>query len=110
MNRGGFGGGMDVGKMMKQFQKIQAEMAKLQEEIAARTVEASAAGGAVRVVVSGGRELRDIQISPDVADDLDLLQDLIIVAVNEGLRKAEEMAAAELAKLTGGLGLPPGIF
>jgi len=109
MNRGGFGG-MDVGKMMKQFQKVQAEVARLQEEIAARTVEASAGGGAIRVVVSGGKELRDIQISSDAVDDLELLQDLIIVAVNEGLRKAEEMASAELAKLTSGLGLPPGLI
>jgi len=109
MNRGGFGG-MDMGKMMKQFQKIQAEIAKLQEEIASRTVEASAGGGAVRVVVSGGRELRDIQITSDATDDLELLQDLIIVAVNEGLRKAEEMANSELAKVTGGLGLPPGLL
>ncbi|HAI20905.1 MAG TPA: YbaB/EbfC family nucleoid-associated protein [Clostridiales bacterium UBA8153] len=101
---------MDMGKMMKQFQKIQAEIAKLQEEIASRTVEASAGGGAVRVVVSGGRELRDIQITSDATDDLELLQDLIIVAVNEGLRKAEEMANSELAKVTGGLGLPPGLL
>lgn len=109
MNRGGFGG-MDMGKMMKQFQKMQAEIAKVQEEIASRTVEASAGGGAVRVVVSGGRELRDIQIAPEVLDDLELLQDLIIVAVNEGLRKAEEMANSEMGKITGGLSLPPGIL
>jgi DNA-binding YbaB/EbfC family protein len=102
-------GGMDLGKLMKQVEKMQAEFERLKEEIASRTVEASSGGGAVRVVVTGGRELRDIHIDAEVVDDIELLQDLIIVAVNEGLRKAEEMANSELVKLTGGL-IPPGLI
>ena len=106
----GFGGGMDFGKMMKQAQKFQAEVAKMQEEIAARTVEATAGGGTIRVKVSGAREVQDIQIDESVLDDVELLQDLIIVAVNEGLRQAEEMMQEEMGKLTAGLGLPPGLI
>ncbi len=103
-------GGMDFQKMMKQAQKVQAEMAKLQEEIASRTVEATAGGGAIKVKVSGAREVQDIVIDESALDDVELLQDLIIVAVNEGLRQAEEMMQEEMGKLTQGLGLPPGLI
>ncbi len=103
-------GGMDFGKMMKQAQKMQAEVAKLQEEIASRTVEATAGGGAIKVKVTGAREVQDIVIDESALDDVELLQDLIIVAINEGLRQAEEMMQEEMGKLTQGLGLPPGLI
>lgn len=103
----------DVGKMMKQVQKLQEDMARVQEELGGRTVEATAGGGAVRVTCNGHQEVLRIEIDRDAVDpqDLDMLQDLITAAVNEGLRRSKELAAAELARVTGGLGLPglPGL-
>lgn len=98
-------------KMMKQVQKMQADMAKLQEELGDKTVEASAGGGMVRVIVSGKQEIKEISISPEAVDpeDIEMLQDMILAAVNEGLRKSQEMVAAEMAKVTGGLKIP-GLF
>ena len=83
-------------------------MAKLQEELKERTVEASAGGGVVEVTVSGKQDLLAIKIKPEVVDpdDIEMLQDLILAAVNEGLKKSQEMAAAEMAKITGGLNIP----
>jgi len=105
----GFG---DMAKMMKQVQKVQAELARLQEELATRTVEASAGGGMVKVVVTGKQEVQAITINPEVVDpdDVEMLQDLVLAAVNEGLRKAQEMVSQEMARVTGGLGLPPGLL
>ncbi|GAW93633.1 YbaB/EbfC family nucleoid-associated protein [Calderihabitans maritimus] len=102
---------MGMGKMMKQIQKMQAQMAKLQEELEEKTVEASSGGGAVKVVVNGKQELVSIKIQPDAvnAEDTEILEDLIMAAVNEGLRKAQEMVAAEMSKITGGMKLP-GLF
>jgi DNA-binding YbaB/EbfC family protein len=93
---------------MKQAQKLQEKMAKVQEELAAKTVEATSGGGMVTAVVNGKFELMSIQIEKDVVnpDDIDMLQDLIVAAVNEGVRKAQEMASAEMAKVTGGMKLP----
>ncbi|HHY37623.1 MAG TPA: YbaB/EbfC family nucleoid-associated protein [Clostridia bacterium] len=104
-------GGMDFGKMMKQVQKMQADMMKLQEELAQKTVEASAGGGAVRAVVSGSLELKSLTIDAAAMDpdDPEMLQDLIVACVNEGLRMAREMVNAEMSKITGGLGLPSGM-
>ncbi|MGI6551073.1 MAG: YbaB/EbfC family nucleoid-associated protein [Syntrophomonadales bacterium] len=101
----GFG---NMSKMLKQAQKIQQDMAKLQEELKERTVEASAGGGVVEVTVSGKQDLLAIKIKPEVVDpdDIEMLQDLILAAVNEGLKKSQEMAAAEMAKITGGLNIP----
>lgn len=98
-------------KMMKQVQKMQADMAKLQEELGERTVESSAGGGMVRVVVSGKQEIKEISISPEAVDpeDVEMLQDMILAAVNEGLRKSQEMVSGEMAKVTGGLKIP-GLF
>jgi hypothetical protein len=94
--------------MMKQAQKLQEKMVKVQEELAAKTVEATSGGGMVTAVVNGKFELMSIRIEKDVVnpDDIDMLQDLIIAAVNEGVRKAQEMASAEMAKVTGGMKLP----
>ncbi|MCL4423988.1 MAG: YbaB/EbfC family nucleoid-associated protein [Firmicutes bacterium] len=107
---GGFGG-MDMNKMMKQVQKVQEEMLKAQEELGNKTVEGSAGGGAVRAVVSGKQELKSIEIKPEAVDpeDLELLQDLIVAAVNDALKKSQELASAEMSRFTGGLKVP-GLF
>ena len=113
MARGGFPGGMgNMNNMMKQAQKMQREMMKLQEEIEQRTVEASAGGGAVTVVVSGKKDVKSIIIKPEVVDpdDIEMLQDLVMAAINEAIRQADEMVAKEMSKLTGGLNLPGGLF
>ncbi|MBS3902463.1 MAG: YbaB/EbfC family nucleoid-associated protein [Dethiobacter sp.] len=102
----------NMGNMMKQIQKMQKEMLKMQEELQQRTVVASSGGGMIRVEVSGKKELVSLTIDPEAIDpaDLEMLQDMITAAVNEGLRKVEEMMTAEMQKLTGGLNLPPGLF
>ena len=99
-------------KMMRQAQQIQKQMMKLQEEIENATVEATVGGGVVKVVVSGNMKVQSIAIDPDVvsADDVDMLEDLVIAAVNEGLDKAQQMAAQKMGALTGGLNLPPGLL
>lgn len=104
----GFG---NMSKMLKQAQKMQQDMAKLQEELKERTVEASAGGGVIEVTVSGKQELLNIKLKPEVVDpeDIEMLQDLILAAVNEGLKKSQEMVAAEMSKLTGGMNIP-GLF
>ncbi len=101
----------NINKMMKQVQQMQANMQKLQEELAERTVEATAGGGMVTAVVSGRQEVKAITIKPEAVDpeDVEMLQDLILAAVNEGLRKASEMSATEMSKLTGGMKVP-GLF
>ena len=113
MGKGGFnGGGMNMNNMMKQVQKMQKDMEKLQEEVQQNKVEASAGGGAVTVVVTGKKELVSMGIKPEVVDpeDIEMLQDLIIAAVNEAIRKADEMVNKEMSKLTGGMNLPGGLF
>jgi nucleoid-associated protein EbfC len=103
-------GGM--AKMMKQLQKAQAEMSRLQEELAEKTVESSSGGGAVRVVANGQKNLVRLQIDPEVIseDNREILEDLIIAAVNEAFHRVDEMIASEMQRLTGGLNLPPGMF
>ncbi len=98
----------NFGKMMKQAQQLQAKMLKMQEELAQKTVEATAGGGMVTAVVNGKHELVSIRIEKDVVDpeDIEMLQDLIVAAVNEGVRKAQDMATEEMSKLTGGLNIP----
>lgn len=98
----------NMGKMMKQVQKMQAEIQKLQAELGEKTVEATSGGGVVRVVANGKKELVDIVINPDAVDpdDVEMLQDLILAAANEALKQAEEMVAAEMAKITGGIKIP----
>ncbi|MGI6575905.1 MAG: YbaB/EbfC family nucleoid-associated protein [bacterium] len=105
----GFG---NMNKMMKQVQKLQANMAKLQAELAERVVEASAGGGAVTVKARGDNELVEIKIDTEVVDpeDMEMLEDMVLAAANEALRKARDMVAEEMGKLTGGLNLPPGLF
>lgn len=97
--------------MMKQVQKIQAEMVRLQEELGERTVEATVGGGVVTAVANGKQELLSITIKPEAIDpdDPEMLQDLVLTAVNEVLRQSREMVAEEMGKLTGGISIP-GIF
>jgi len=97
-----------MGNLMKQAQQMQAKMAKMQEEVGKRTVEAAAGGGMVKVVVTGKQEVISIDIEPEVVDpdDIDMLQDLILAAVNQALRESQAMMTDEMSKLTGGLKIP----
>ena len=96
------------GNMMKEAQKLQQQMAALQEEVGKRTVEATAGGGMVTVVANGRQELVSIKIDPEVVskDDVQMLEDLVLAATNEALRKSRELVQQELGKLTGGLKIP----
>ena len=104
-------GGGNMQNLARQAQKLQQQMAKMQEELEAREYEASAGGGMVTVKVSGRKELLDIQIKPEAVDpdDVEMLQDLVMAAVNEALRTAGEATEREMGKLTGGLSMP-GLF
>ena len=97
-----------MGNMMKQAQKLQAKMLKMQEELAGRTVEASAGGGMVKVVANGRQQIVSIAIDREVVDpeDVDMLQDLVLAAVNDALAKSQEMVSSEMGKLTGGMNIP----
>jgi len=97
-----------MGKMMKQAQQLQSKMLKLQEEMADKTVETSSGGGMIKVVVNGRQQVLSIQIEKEVVDpdDVEMLQDLILAAVNDALIKSQEMATQEMSKLTGGLNIP----
>lgn len=102
---------MDMGKMMKQVQKMQSQMSEVQEELAEKKVEATAGGGVVKVVANGNQEVVDITIEPDAVDpeDVEMLEDLILAATNEAMRKVQDMASEEMGKLTGGMDIP-GLF
>ncbi|MDP3296258.1 MAG: YbaB/EbfC family nucleoid-associated protein [Thermodesulfovibrionia bacterium] len=97
-----------IGDLMRQAKKMQQEMAKIQEEAKKKTVEASAGGGMVTVTANGGMEILSIKIEREVVnpDDIEMLQDLIIAAANEALRRAQQMVSEEMSKVTGGLNLP----
>jgi DNA-binding YbaB/EbfC family protein len=108
----GFG---NMNKMMKQVQKMQAEMAKIQKDLEEQSYEATSGGGVVKVIVNGKNEMLDIQINPEVLDpdDVEMLQDLILAATNEALKKAQETMSTEMNKLTGNMkipGMPGGMF
>ncbi len=104
---GGGGGGGQLNQMMKQMQKMQADMAAAQDALAEATVEGSAGGGKVEVTVTGGGEFRHVRISPDVVDpgDVSLLEDLVLAAVGDGLRRSHELQQESLGGVTGGLDL-----
>ena len=97
-----------MGNMMKQAQKLQARMLKLQEELANQTVEATAGGGMIKVTANGRQQIISIAIEKEVVDpdDIEMLQDLILAAVNDALNKSQEMVSQEMGKLTGGMNLP----
>ena len=94
--------------MMKQAQKLQAQMLRLQEEMAEKTVETTAGGGMIKVIANGRQQILSIQIEKEVVDpdDVEMLQDLMLAAVNDALQKSQEMVSAEMNKLTGGLNIP----
>ena len=98
----------NINNILKQARKLQERITLLQEELATKTVDATAGGGMVTVVVNGRNELISLRIEKEVVnpDDVDMLQDLILAAVNEGLRKAQEMATVEMAKISGGMNIP----
>ena len=97
-----------MGNVMKQAQKLQAKMQRLQEEMAEKTVETTSGGGMVKVVASGKQRIVSIQIEKEVVDpdDVEMLEDLILAAVNDALLKSQEMVTQEMSKLTGGLNIP----
>jgi DNA-binding YbaB/EbfC family protein len=97
-----------MGNMMKEAQKLQARMLKMQEELAEKTVESAVGGGMIKVVANGRNQVVAIRIEKEVVnpEDVEMLQDLILAAVNDALTKSQEMVAAQMGKLTGGLNLP----
>lgn len=103
---GGMGGGMNM-NMMKQVQKMQQDMAKMQEELADKTYTAAAGGGVVSAEVNGKHQLVSVTIDPEAVDpdDVEMLQDMVVAAVNEAMRTAEADAADAMGRITGGLGL-----
>ena len=104
--RGGMGGGMNM-NMIKQAQKMQQDMLKMKEELESKEYDATAGGGMVKAVVNGKHELLSLSIHPEAVDpeDVEMLQDMVVAAVNEAMRKAEAEAAQNMSKLTGGLNL-----
>src|SRR5690554_40837 len=100
-------------KAMKQFQKMQAQMEKVQEELAEKTVTATAGGGVVSVEISGAMEVKKVTVDPEALEDQEMLEDVLLAAFNEAVKEAQELSAGEMAKVTGNLnipGLPGGLF
>jgi nucleoid-associated protein EbfC len=108
MSFGGGGGGGGAGGMMGKLAKLQEDMAKAQEALAEETIEVTAGGGAIKIVVTGNQRIKSITLSKDVIDpnDVEMLQDLMVAAVNEAIERSQTHAAEKLQGLTGGLGLP----
>ena len=108
---GGFGGGANMQQLMRQAQKLQQQMTKMQEELDAREFEATSGGGMVTAKVNGKRELLALTIKPEAVDpdDVEMLEDMVMAAVNEALRTAADTVEREMGKLTGGMGMP-GLF
>ena len=108
-----FGKGMgNMTGMMKKVQKMQADMKKMQEELKTRTVEVSVGGGAVTVVMNGEKIIESLKLNPTAVDpeDVEMLEDLVMAAVNEASKKVDDLLAQEMGKVTGGLNLPTGLF
>ena len=99
---------MNFGNMMKQAQKMQAKMAEMQEQLKNETLEASAGGGMVRVVITGDLQIRELSIDPAAIDpdDAEMLQDMVAAAVNEAIRSAQELASRRMGEITGGMNIP----
>jgi DNA-binding YbaB/EbfC family protein len=95
---------------MKMIQRMQSRLAKVQADLESEQVEGSAGGGAVKAVVNGQQRLLSMTIDPELASDLEMLQDLVVAAVNEAMERARELAAGRMQELTAGLGLPPGLI
>ena len=97
-------------KMLKQVQQMQDKMGKVQEELETETVEATAGGGAVRVVATGTQKVVSVTIDPAAASDTEMLQDLVVAAVNEAMEQSKQLAASRMQAVASGLGLPPGLI
>ena len=112
--RGGFPGGMpgNMNNLMKQAQKMQKQMAETTKALEEKSYEASAGGGVVSVTVSGKKEVTKVKIDPEAVDpdDVEMLEDLVMAAVNEASKKVDDLLAQEMGKVTGGLNLPTGLF
>ncbi|MDR1159326.1 MAG: YbaB/EbfC family nucleoid-associated protein [Syntrophomonadaceae bacterium] len=100
--------GGNMSKMMKEAKKVQERIVQLQEELKERELETSSGGGAVTVTVNGKQEVKKIRIKPEAVDpdDVEMLEDLILTAINEGIKSSQEMVSDEMAKITGGLNIP----
>lgn len=97
-------------KMLRQVQQMQDKMSKVQKELETETVDASAGGGAVTVVVTGTQKVVSVKIDPEAAADHEMLQDLVLAAVNEAIERSKAMAASKMQAVASGLGLPPGLM
>lgn len=106
-----FGGGANMKNMMKKVQKMQADMVKIQDELAEMTVEATVGGGVVKIVMSGKQEVKELYLEPEILEpaESEMVQDLLIAAFNEALRKSQDLATAQMGEITGGLKIP-GLF
>jgi hypothetical protein len=104
--------GMNMGNMLKQAQKLQSKMLKMQEEVANETVEASAGGGMIRVVANGRQQILSIEIEKEVVnpEEVEMLQELVMAAINEALDKSQKMVSERMSKLVPGAGSIPGLF
>lgn len=100
----------DPMKMLRQVQQMQDRMAKVQKELETETVEASSGGGAVRVVVTGVQKIVSVHVDAGATEDVEMLQDLVLAAVNEALDKSRELQQTKMQSVTSGLGLPPGLL
>jgi len=102
---------MNIKKMMQQAQKMQEQMLKAQEDLGKKTVTATAGGGKVTVVANGGGDVLSIKISPEVVDphDVEMLEEVVLTAVRKAIEEGRALASSEMGKLTGGMGLPPGL-
>lgn len=109
--RGGMGNMGNMNNMMKQMKKLQDQMVKAQDELKDKKVEGKAGGGVVTVVVNGHKEVKDITIKPEAVDpdDIEMLQDLILTAVNDAMKQVDDMTGQQMGKLTGGMNIP-GLF
>jgi DNA-binding YbaB/EbfC family protein len=112
-NRGGYpGGAPNMQNLMKQAQNMQKRMLDAQKEIEEKEIESTSGGGAIKVVVTGKKFIKEISIDQSVVDpdDVEMLQDLILTAVNEGLRQIDALSSESIERVTGGIGLPPGLI
>lgn len=107
-----FGNKAQMAGMMKKVKKMQDDMQKMQAELKSKTTEVTAGGGAIRLVMNGEKQITELVISPEVIDpnDPEMLEDLVTASVNEAVRKIDDMATQEVNRITGGMGLPPGMF
>lgn len=100
----------DPMKMLRQVQQMQDRMSKVQTELETETVEASAGGGAIRVVATGTQKLVSVTIDPSAASEMEMLQDMVVAAVNEAMEMSKQLAASKMQAVASGLGLPPGLL